>query len=620
MKIFSGIDSPIPPFFLAMFLFCVAWPFSAAYCHAMGSAYQVRPPDAVNLIVKKRYQLNPDGSYSLTLYFKTLINTYKGKKDRGDFRFGYNSAYEKVDVKFARTILPDGKIVEVSPKEINDIADPSTQGASIFSGARLRIVNFPVIEKGCKIELEIVKHARIGLWGLESFRLADPCRQKTVVIDLPEGSYFDYHLKDRHIHFATEMQQGRRILTWTGKDLDKAPKEPFSPPVENMASTLIFSTFGSWQQVATWFDRIFSRADTQAGLGRILKALSLSGSADEIYSKLTKRLEILPISFFDTKLVFQSPRQTLMSGYGSQIDVALLFYQILKTKGLAPHLIMASSRGIWVKDIKSCPYPLYLDTLLVKTGHRFYSFDVKDLSPGITGMDGQLGLDLATGKFVPIVDVRPTRNVSSYEVDCNDSSILYYHFKTVRSGRDAQGTRKMFRDLTPKEFKVTSSIFFHSLNPLAVPLAPLEISNLDPLAGPVSLRANFKVKDFIITCGDFWILPVQRISVLDTVATCPENRKNPLFFRKGDSSIVKFIVRFPHPYRIAAIPKDQRGQIGPMSWENFCKASDSRLDCVRKVEIRRGFVKNGKEFKRLKKVISNLLDPEENSLRLFIGP
>ncbi len=611
MKMFScALTKPMCLAVFLMFLVSFSFPWENSW--AMSTAPKLPRPDAVNLQVKKHYSVKPDGSYTMTLFVKTLINTYKGKKDRGDFRFGYNSAFETVKVKRARTILADGRVVEVGQKEMNDIADPATQKASIFSGARVRIINFPAVEKGCTVELEIEKGSRLGFWGMESFALLDPCLEKTVTMELPEDMPLNFQLLDKRIKFSQHREKGRKILEWKGEQLEKAADDPLSPPIENLDSTLVFSSFASWKQVGAWFRNILvDKGNKRAAFAHDLDA---APDPDSLYSLLSERLEILPLGFFQTRLHFQKPGQTFKKRYGTQIDAALLFYRILESRGLNPLLLAASSRGIWLKGLKNSFCPQLFDTFVVRAGKRFYSFDAKDMSPGVTGMDGQQALELSGGEFETVTDIRPTGSQASYQVHLADPSRLEFSFKTRQSGTDARSVRKMFKDLTPSEMKVADSMFFHSLNPLAEPLSPLKKTGLDPRTGPVEIKASYSAREVHVPRGDSYVLAVPRISKLDGIASCPEKRKAPFFIRKKESLKVEYNLSLPDSCKVTAVPADIQGEAGPISWENRCRTSDHGIFCVRKVTIQRGLVSAGEEFLELRSRILKLIDPEENSL------
>jgi hypothetical protein len=382
--------------------------------------------------------------------------------------------------------------------------------------------------------------------------------------------------------------------------------------VENLDSTLIFSGFSSWKQVGAWFRDILFKSEGHKG--PILPDLDSAQDADSLYIFLSRRLEILPISIFNTRLKFQRPEETFRKKYGTQMDAALLFYRILESRGLRPRLLAASSRGVWLKGLKACFYPRLFDTLLVKVSDRYYSFDTKDMSPGVTGMDSQEALIIDTGDFETIIDARPAGSSATYDVHLLEPSTLEYRFVTRLTGADARSARKMFKDLTPEETRVADSMFFHSLSPLAAPLGPLEKKGLDPGDGPVEIKASFRVHGSPVSRGSSYVLPVSRSSKLDGIATCPEKRRTPFFIRKKESVRVEFNLALPGSCKLKAIPQAIQGSVGPVSWDNRCSSSAGGIHCVRRVEVQRGFVQNGEEFRRLKEAVFRLLDPEENSV------
>ncbi len=578
-------------------------------------------PDAVILLVEKNYQVSPSGNYTLTLHVKTLINTYQGRKSWADFKTSYNSQFESIKIIEAKTITPEGKIVPVTEKEIHDITDPSTQSASLFSASRLKVVNFPSVEEGCTVELVLKKTSRLGLWAIEPFSLINPVRVKKVTVSLPKERTLSIHLASDFIKGTKKTKNGRTIYSWQGRDLPRLIPDPMMPPVENRADTLIFSTLGSWKDVSGLLTRLLLASTRENGKRFSDTAKGLKGkSAEKIYLELKKRLEIFPIALFRSNMVFSPPDVTLKRGYGSQMDGVLLFCKLLDLSGIKYQILAANSGGIWLKGLKDCFNPAFFNTFLVRTGGKYYSFDIKEAPPGITGLDGQLALNIADGSFETVKDTFIQEATQEFDTRLSSPSSFTVKYHGGFYGLKAVFFKKTFKDLTPGELKVRQSIFFHSLHPLARPLSPLEITGISPGSPYVRLKARYKVNGFSLRNNRLFFFPVQVPGLLNTFFGLPPKRKSDIFIKRSIKETVKVKINFDQGLIPKKVPAESSGIIGPFSWDEGCRVLNGGLLCTRTVTVKRGFLKKGEEFKRLQRTLQRLLSPGNNTISYKESP
>ncbi len=572
-------------------------------------------PDAVILLVEKNYQVSPSGNYTLTLHVKTLINTYRGRRSWADFKTSYNSQFESIKIIEAKTITPEGKIVPVTKKEIHDISDPSTQSASLFSASRLKVVNFPSVEEGCTVELVLKKTSKLGLWAIEPFSLINPVRVKKVTVSLPKERTLSIHLASDSIKGTKKTKNGRTIYSWQGRDLPRLIPDPMMPPVENRADTLIFSTLGSWKDVSGLLKRLLlaHARENEKRFSDIAKGLK-GKSADEICLELKKRVEIFPIAFFRSNMAFSAPDVTLKRGYGSQMDGVLLFCKLLDLSGIKYQILAANSGGIWLKGLKDCFNPAFFNTFLVRADGKYYSFDIKEAAPGITGLDGQLALNIKDGSFLTVRDTFIQEATQEFDTRLSSPSSFTIDYHGDFYGLKAVFFKKTFKDITPGEFKVRQSIFFHSLHPLARPLFPLEITGISPGSPYVRLNAKYKVNGFSLRNNRLFFFPVQVPGLLNTFFGLPPKRKSDIFIKRSIKETVKARINFDQGLSPEKVPAESSGIIGPFSWDEGCHVSAETLLCTRTVTVKRGFLKNGEEFKRLQRTLQRLLSPENNTI------
>ena len=590
--------------------------FTPTSLFAMGASPTPKErPDAVILLVEKNYQVSPSGNYTLTLHLKTLINTFQGRKSWADFKTSYNSRFENIKIIEAKTITPEGKIVPVTEKEIHDITDPSTQAASLFSASRLKVVNFPSVEEGCTVELVLKKTSSLGLWAVEPFSLINPVRVKKVTVSLPKNLTLSVHIASNSIKSTKKTLNERTVYSWQGRDLPRLIPDPMMPPVENRADTLIFSTLGSWKDVSGLLKRLLLASTRENGKRFLDIAKGLKGkAADEIYLELKKRLEIFPIAFFRSNMAFSAPDVTLKRGYGSQMDAMLLFCKLLDLSGIDYQILAANSGGVWLKGLKDCYDPAFFNTFLVRTDGKYYSFDIKEAPPGITGLNGQLALNIKDGSFETVKDAFIQEATQEFDTRLSSPSSFTVDYHGGFYGLKAVSLKKTFRDLTPGEFKVRQSIFFHSLHPLARPLSPLEITGITPGSSEVTINARYKVKDFSLQNNRLFFFPIQAPGLIGTFFGLPPKRKSDVFIKRPMKETVQARVTFPDGLIPEKVPDGSSGIIGPFSWSDGCHVSQKGLLCTRTVTVKRGFLKNGEEFKMLQRTLQRLLSPGNNTI------
>ncbi len=598
--------------FLAFIAFYVL--FGCFTCFAMGGSHKKEMVDALVLLIDKEYQVGPSGNYTLTLHVKTLIKTYRGRKSWADFRTTYNSKFERIKVIKALTIRPDGKKIEVTPKEIHDLTDPSTQRAAIFSGERLKVINFPSVEEGCTVELVLEKHSRLGLWAVEPFVLRDPVIQKRVSVSAPKDVKLEYHLESKNVEFAKESKGDKVTYRWIGRNLERIIPDPMMPPIENRPDTLIFTTMRSWKEVGGLFEGFLRdhHANAFSSLSRTAP-IETQKDAKAIYLFVKKRIEVFPISFFYSTMSFSSPQETMARGYGSQIDAVLLFRKLLEQKGIESKIVAANSHGIWLKGLKDCHAPLFFNTFVINAQGLFFSFDMKESPPGITGLDGQLGLDIASGKFVTIRDVVQKESMQDFKLTLSSPSSFEADYRGRFSGMAAVSMKNSFKDLTPAEFLKRSSIFYHSLHPLSEPLSPLQVTGLDQGSHEVAISAKYQVNNFDVKTGKLHLFPTRSSGILGALSRLLPERSNDLFIKQPQKDCVKITIRLPASLTFLKIPQNTSGQIGPFSWKNHCDIHDHTLSCTKSFWTRRGFVRLGKQFQDLYEAVQHLMDPRTNS-------
>ncbi|GAH75065.1 unnamed protein product, partial [marine sediment metagenome] len=114
-------------------------------------------PNAGAIVLLDDYQLKilSDGTAVQTTHFMVKILNERGKH-YGEVELGYDSTYETIEIDYARTIEPEGKVVSVGDRHIRDVS--RYLGYPLYSNARVRIVSMPEVTWGAIIEYKAKKY------------------------------------------------------------------------------------------------------------------------------------------------------------------------------------------------------------------------------------------------------------------------------------------------------------------------------------------------------------------------------------------------------------------------------------------------------------------------------
>jgi hypothetical protein len=549
--------------------------------------------DAVNNYIIKEYILAPDKSYTLKLSMQTIIKTYKGKKDRADFRYPYNSAFEQVIVNSARTVQPSGKILKAGKREIQDILDPSTSDNSFYSRARLRVINFPAVKLGSKLELELTIKNRLGFWPVESFRLNDPTVKKQVIVKIPvihgkPVTNLTTKLDDPGIRFRKTMKKGWVVYSWTGKNLAAAHTEPMAPGLLNQNYCLIMSCLDSWSETSRFFRGKFH-------LNKRFEKTSIPEWAtgktpDHLYRAMLKHLTIYPVPVFETSLCPQDALATLKKGYGSSIDLAVLFRWILQKNGITSELVLANTEGDFIKPLKKTFSPVLFDQVLVRAKNRFYNFSDRDLPPGTSLAEESLGLDLDKEKLVPITSCATDTRKTDMILNISEQSSLSGHCTKIFTGMATVGIRGKMGHIHGKELDIEISALVHSIDPVAKLTQWFRPSGLSEPVQKIRLAFDFSLDTAFARSSGRYFFPVPSPGILSPLNRFLPDRHYPIALSRGETTILSITMNLAENLNPVFLPADTTGKSGPLSWEIKTEFKKGKLYYCRKIDLKRSII------------------------------
>lgn len=456
-------------------------------------------PDDV-LVLFEETVLEPENATNAwieTVHVRKKILSYAGKIREGDIKIPFNPAMNAVELLSATVTQPDGTVHEVTDLEKNIMDQPWVASAPRYPAGKMLVVNFPGLEVGSIIDYTIQHRCYGSPFHAYTKRFGgfDDIEKQTLTIKGKDGVKFAKTCKTRA--FQMKGPVGKRYR----KEAEKAAK-PVSPePValdyvlqslegadggtmavctnipgvireDNMppTRTVFRLTYGVLPEVdafgyATMIqDHMNEKAEGQplttkkAGelvVGMTTVAEKVQAIRDFVVKNIRENgpgYHTLPLS------MLSAADETLRSGYGHAVDVAILLQAMLRAVGI-------ESRGVFIdgsrveQDARCVDVHSYgmFDTVLVAVDDGDVTYYVNDGSQyselRATHADGMIVADVTSKQWIELKpDADYSRRVSTqYNMDVQENGTVIMNVETEYFGTAVEGFRKQYLEMTPEK-------------------------------------------------------------------------------------------------------------------------------------------------------------------------
>jgi hypothetical protein len=355
---------------------------------------------------------------------------------------------------------------------------------------------------------------------------------------------------------------------------------------------------------------------------------------DRIYLELMATVSPRPIDLLDSNLEVQTPAETRTNGYGTPLDLALLFNAELAADGIDGKLLLANHRDLVIAPLAAAHSPACFTVPVVHCGDSFYAFHQRDLAPGDTGLAGRQALRLADGKLLTVSDRRGGDHEEILTLALAGDNRLGGTWEARFSGAPAAARRAEWRFQSPPEWRQTSARLLHAIDPQAQTHngTPVAVSGLTELDRPLEVSCEFTVPRGFEPLGDNrLVVPLPQLPLPDELRTLPTNRRGPLLLADPLKITLTTIIAIPPGMEVARQPLDE-SLIAPgisISRELRQETGNRTVTVTRQVTIERALLPapghndggGGKhqDFAACRRVLTEILRPE-NRLLVLLAP
>jgi hypothetical protein len=585
-------------------------------------------PQAGALILwcDERIEVSAENTQLTDLHYIIKILNERGKDSFAETAIEYDSTFEKVELEYARTIKPDGQVIEVGKRHIRDVS--KYLNFPLYSNARAYIISFPGVTEGACVEYKVrisrnqlinEKDAVLGYLAQSS----EPIISANFVLSLPKEN--PAHIKiinEKYNDFKgmlsprTEGKHGRMIYTWQFKDIPQIINEPGMPAWSEINPTVLISTFDDWQEIYSWWQSLADgKVEADEAIRQKVESLTKEqGSQEEklkaIHNFCAQKIRYVAVEYGKAGFQPHNAADIFKFKYGDCKDQAVLLVTMLKEAGFRAHLVLIPTQGV-IDLHKDFPAMLFnhaiaavdLEGKMVFLDPTAETCSFGDL-PSVDQGRGVLifkeeGYKIGRTPLLPaqhnLVSRRTNIKMKS------DESISAVR-DIISTGIYDQSQRYWLLYTQPKliEEGLRSKIQEFSIG---AKLENYHIKHLDNLNTPVYLTYAFTGSEYLVSAGNLRVMP--QLASFDVSLVAKEKRKYPIDFSILDVEERILTVEIPPNFIVKYLPQSI---VRDSPWfksvvEYYFK--DNKLSFRQRTELKKTEVSE-KEYADFKSVLEGL--------------
>jgi hypothetical protein len=568
---------------LALMVCTLAWGFGQEKIEdiAKSAPSHGKYPDSSAVVVRagQIFFLDKEGR-STEEYFRALeVFTLTGREKFSDFRIPFDKNKDTVELIMAKTIKGDGTVLDVETKAINDVTPPALAEADLYANVIHRVLSFPAVDPGSLLAIHFKKQRdKAGdLEGVVLFQFDEPLVRKDLKITIPQDKSLRYKIRALTAELKEEREGDQKTYHLLAADSPQIKTEEYMPPLEEMASRIVFSTYDDWRAASRVFaDSFYAAAVPGPGVQKLTQGVvkGAKGELDKIkaiFFFVAREIRSVRFALGEGGFDVHPAETVLENRYGDWKDKGGLLVAMLKAAGVAAYPVLVNSREVPPEE--DVPTLKQFDALLVAVPQAGRG-DVLFLDPfaddSLFGYfeDGRDSRGLLVkpdgAEFVDVRCLPQAASVLKSEIsgEVDGTGALRGKIAVDLSGIFDRRARQQLKDMTLKERGV---FYAESINKICEDGKALknELSDPQDLSQKIRISQDFLGRDYVIFQGTIRQVPIPQVPyAFAELPSSPSLAKRRYPFRvSGDAGVSSTVtLRIPAGFKPLYLPEGFRYQ------------------------------------------------------------
>ncbi|MFA5156532.1 MAG: DUF3857 domain-containing protein [Candidatus Omnitrophota bacterium] len=535
-------------------------------------------PQAGGLILScdERIEVTDKDTQIASLHYIIKILNERGKEDFSEAQIEYDTTYEKIELEYARTIKPDGTVVDVGSRHIRDVS--RYLNFPLYSNVHVYIISFPEIAEGAAVEYKL-KIYRNKLINKNDFVLDYPLQTSAPVISadfllaVPASSDINIKtLNEKYNNFnadlkpAIEQTSGRKVYRWQFKNIPQIIPETDMPAAVQINPTILISTFKTWEDIHKWWwalakDKIKADEATKNKARELTQKVS---SEEEkiraIYNFCAQKIRYVAVEYGQAGYEPHKAEDIFRNKYGDCKDQAILLVTMLKEIGVEAYPVLIPTREAYNldPDFPSMMFNHCIAAVVLEDKVVFLDPTAETCSFGDLPADDQNRqvLIFKDGKYeIAATPLYPAGHNSAkqvIEIKIHSEENIAAEKTVFTHGMYDQAQRYWLLYTPPQ---LVEEVLKQKIQEISIgsQLENYNIDNLNDLNKPVVLKYAFKGKEYLTVAGKLMILP--QLTGIDSGIVAKDSRRFPIDFNVLESKETDFSIALPDGFKVKYMPE-----------------------------------------------------------------
>lgn len=303
-----------------------------------------------------RFESNGDSRKEVRTRVK--INNELGVRQFARINFGYNRAFESVEIPLVHITHASGGSVDILPSATTDQPNPSVVNAPAYQDVRIKSVRILGLEPGDFLEYRIVttvSHHPLApdFWLDHTFDRSGVVSREVFDLNLPSSVKTQLKINPETPPSSSGAPIGgaiaEMIYRWERSNLVGKDNAKESNPAE---PDVALTTYASWKQLAASRLAVFfgttmvTPPEIEAKAAALTKGLvKPEAKSEALYDFVSKKIRTIDLPLGATGFRTRDPVEILSSAYGTPEDKFALFAALASKLITIPRCGFVSSRA-----------------------------------------------------------------------------------------------------------------------------------------------------------------------------------------------------------------------------------------------------------------------------------
>ena len=508
--------------------------------------------DAIILLNQFSHEVTPAGKSRYTSHQVVKILTERGVQNYDDIAIPYTPTAQHITVNVARTITPDGSVIEPPEEAFNDVTPPGLLSYNLYSDSMWRVISMPALKPEVCIEYQVTLEdagahsvgSTSWFWGGYSFQSTDPILQSAYALRVPKGRHFKWKAVNCEINPQVLHEEDSSTYLWAHGETPALKEEHNMPPTNDIVPHLSYSSVESWDAVYNWYrDIAKDRYTVDQAIEETVQQLTadfltVEDKIREIYHFVASQIRYVGIELGQGAYQPTPADQVLSVRYGDCKDKTTLMITMLDLVGVEAFPVM----------LNPAPYQ-HIDAELPSLGQFSHLIAAVPLADGdYIWLDptadtcsygdlparnrGRTGFVIRNdrGEFVDIPISAPESNqlISDTQISLATDGTVQGTMQINTLGQYNIEARLEYKQVPPSAWKDTFAVGLSKQFP-GVQVDSVQISDLNDLKVPVQLNVIFTAKNYAEPVGNRLMFPLPNDEFSDYAEVfATSERRHPL--------------------------------------------------------------------------------------------